>query len=174
MSVFNIIFGILKILSYILIVLLLVYIIVQVNFVVNNLPIECSGRVNFDPTLNYVASFEFPSFIAKLPNIQTKSISGSISGTKSSSTDGEFTIKFMAHPLDGSAGKQQTFPGQTYKYNKSTCELVPTFDEKINGYLAKYGVEITKIALVPNNGIRVTGKYLGSIPLVITAFQGES
>lgn len=171
---------ILQILAYISIVLLLVYIIIELRFIVKNLPVDCDGKTEFDPTLNYIASFDFPSIIEKITNVKT--IKGSITGTKSSSSDGEFTITFLAYKSGSDDPEKSVFPGQKYTYDKSTCTLTYTFYEPPDGthgvqdYLNKYKIELSPSAyLVPNNGIRLTGNYVGvvNIPIAVTAYPGN-
>jgi len=177
MSVLTIIVNIL---AYIVIVLLLLYIVIEIKFIVKNLPTNCSGDLNFDPTKNYIAKFNFPSIIQHLT--KTTKIEGSLLGTKSSSTEGEFTIIFMSYSIDPTKQpSQQTFSGQKYVYNKETCSIAYTFYQPTDGskgvedYLKDNNIKLSEHAnLVPNDGIRLTGSWEGpvSIPLAVTAYPG--
>lgn len=172
----NVIFTIIKVLAYLMIFLMLVYIIIEVRFIVKNLPIACSGKQDFDPTKTYKASFVFPRFIAKVT--KTKSINGTITGTKTNATTGTFSITFTSDPLDGSKPETTTFPGQKYSYNKSTCKLAYTLTDGPQGvqqYLTKFNIDLSPYVadLLPNAGLRLTGNYTGlgiSIPLAVTAY----
>lgn len=176
MTVWNVIFTIIKIIAYLMIFLMLLYVIIEVRFIVKNIPVECSGTQDFDPTKTYKASFVFPGIIAKATN--TKSINGSITGTKTDSTTGTFTISFTSVPSDGKPPITTTFPGQTYSYDKTSCKLSYTLTDAapdVKQYLSKYHIDLSPYMadLLPNAGLRLTGNYTGlgfSIPLAVTAY----
>jgi hypothetical protein len=175
-TVWTVIFTIIKVLAYLVILLLLLYIIIEVRFIVNNLPIACSGKQDFDPTKKYEASFVFPGIIAK--SSKTKSIDGIITGTKTNATTGTFSISFTSNPLDGSKPNTTMFPDQKYTYEKSTCKLtyvLTTGSQGVQQYLDKYHIDLSPYVadLLPNAGLRLSGSYTGlgvSIPLAVTAY----
>lgn len=175
-NAYNVIFTIIKVIAYLVTFLMLVYIIMEVNFIVKNLPTACSGKQDFDPTKLYKAAFIFPGIIAKAS--KTKSINGIITGTKTTSTTGTFSISFTSIPLDGSKPSTTVFPGQKYSYTKSTCKLSYELTDGVQGvqqYLTKFNIDLSPYVadLLPNAGLRLSGNYTGlgvSIPLSVTAY----
>lgn len=168
----SILLFIIKFVAYVMIFLMLLYLIILVKYIVKNLPIECSGKQDFDPTKTYTTAFNFPPILEKTTGLQ--SINGSITGTKSSATSGSFTITFTSVPKDNSKPSTDIYPGQLYTYEKSTCSITFTLTPEVNKYLTSYDIDLNDVAkLVPNDGIRLTGNYTGldiNIPLSVTAF----
>jgi hypothetical protein len=122
----------------------------------------------------------FGSIIEKLTKVKT--IKGSLTGTKNTSTDGTFDITFLSYPSDGSAPSTSIFAGQKYIYDKSKCTLAYTFYKPTDGskgvidYLDKYHISLNPEAiLVTNNGIRLSGNFSGviHIPILVTAYPGK-
>lgn len=178
MTGWDIVFAITKIIAFTIILGLLLYITIQVNFIAKNLAVNCTGKMDFDPTKNYVASFVFPHVIQK--TIGKQSIEGSLTGKKSSSTEGTFSVSVTTYKMDGTPDTPTTFDGQKYVYDKTSCTLKYTFVKPTDGskgiedYLSQYNITLTSPAyLVPNDGIRLAGQFKDkfvTIPLEVTAY----
>jgi len=179
------------VLGFLLLAAALLYIIWRLEYIIKNLPTDCSNVNEFDPTKTYVINFDVADWMkfavkvaygVELPD----RLSGSVTGKATSKKEGtfnicfqEFNLKDPTKPEEGyvPTGDTKLYENIPYTYNKENCTV--SFDgtacQGLVEDLKGLGIELdTTTQLVPNDGMKLTAILAGKINLHITGYPGNA